>query len=114
MLQCDKDGKTCDLLSATQPRKEESKAEVKQAPPAEDGVAIEKVLKAIRIPGRHCKLVKVYALTSANAGMKNMLFSPAAEDRQKTGAGVTPCLVKPKPDGTMVIYSNGESQPPSC
>ena len=34
VLQCDKDGKTCDLLSAAQPRKEESKAEVKQAPPA--------------------------------------------------------------------------------
>ena len=112
VLQCDKDGKTCDLLSAAQPRKEESKAEVKQAPPAEDGVATVKVLKAIRIPGHHCQLVKVYALTSANAGMENMLFSPAVEDRQRTGAGVTPCLVKPKPDGTMVIAMENHNHHP--
>ena len=41
-----------------------------------------------------------------------MLFSPAAEDRQKTGAGVIPCLVKPKPDCTMVIAMENHNHHP--
>ena len=66
-----------------------------------------KALKATRIPGHHCQLIRVHASMSADVHKEDMLlFTPTelvADDEQTAGMGATPCLVTPAADGIIVI-----------
>jgi len=78
-----------------------------------DPVVTVKVLKATRILGRHCQMVRVY--TSTDVGMGDLLFNPAelgSEDEQVTGAGATVCVVAPEVDGMMVITVENHNHHP--
>ena len=111
-----RDGKPYDLLSV-EVRQEEPTTGVSVVEEMAPGkVVTVKALKAMRIPGRHCQLIRVCASTSADTGKENMLlFSPielGADDQQTAGTGVSPCLVMPAADGIMVIVVENHNHHP--
>ena len=116
VLQKCRNGKPHDLLSV-EVRQEESTTGVSVVEEAAPGkVVTVKALKATRIPGRHCQLIRVCTSTSADMGKEDMLlFNPTeleAEDQQSAGTGVTPCLVMPAADGIMVIAVENHNHHP--
>jgi len=100
VLQLSRDGTTHNLLSTEVKMQEESTTGILaggQEPPVTDSVVTVKVLKATRIPGHHCQMVRVY--TSTVVGMGDWLFTPAelgSEDEQVTGTGATVCVLYQK------------------
>ena len=116
VLQLSGDGTPHDLLSMEVRKQEESTFGILaggQEPPVTDPVATVRVLKATRIPGRHCQMVRVY--TSTDVGMGDWLFNPAelgSEDEWVTGAGATVCVVAPEAAGMMVITVENHNHHP--
>ena len=88
---------------------------VEQARRATGQAATVKVLKATRIPGHHCQLVRVCASMSADGGKEDMLISPVelgTENERMMGTGATPCLVTPETDSIMVIAVENHNHHP--
>ena len=116
ILQKCRNRKPYDLLSVGV-RQEESTMGLSVAEEAVPGkVVTVKALKATRIPGCHCQLMRVCASTSAGMSKENMLlFNPTelgADDQQVAGTGITPCLVMPATDGIMVVAVENHNHHP--